>query len=69
VVPDFTYTDSCALVFIDGPYHERPLQERLDQEKRQALIVAGMNVVVFTQETDLWPAVFDEYNWLFGEGS
>jgi hypothetical protein len=56
-------------VFIDGPHHEQPLQERLDQEKRQALIDAGMNVVVFTQETALWPDVFAEYNWLFGEGS
>ena len=68
VVPDFTYTASCALVFIDGPHHEQPLQERLDQEKRQALIDAGMTVVVFDQYTDSWDAVFAEYRWLFGDG-
>jgi hypothetical protein len=68
VVPDFTYTSSCALVFIDGPHHEQRLQERLDQEKRQALIDAGMTVVVFDQYTESWDAVIAEYRWLFGEG-
>jgi superfamily II DNA/RNA helicase len=68
VVPDFTYTSSCALVFIDGPHHEQRLQERLDQEKRQALIDAGMTVVVFDQYTEGWDAVIAEFRWLFGEG-
>jgi hypothetical protein len=68
VVPDFTYTSSCALVFIDGPHHEQQLQVQLDQEKRQALVDAGMTVVVFDQYTESWDAVIAEYRWLFGEG-
>jgi hypothetical protein len=55
-------------VFIDGPHHEQPLQERLDQEKRQALVDAGMTVVVFDQHTESWDALIAEYRWLFGEG-
>jgi hypothetical protein len=68
VTPDFTYKQACAVVFIDGPHHEQPLQQRLDQQKRQALIDAGITVVVFTQDTTAWPAVLSEYSWLFGEG-
>jgi hypothetical protein len=68
VTPDFTYKQACAVVFIDGPHHEKPLQQRLDQQKRQALLDAGIRVVVFTQDTTTWPAVLSEYSWLFGEG-
>ena len=35
---------------------------------RQALIDAGISVVVFTQATSSWPEVLSEYSWLFGEG-
>jgi hypothetical protein len=56
------------VVFIDGPHHEKPLQQRIDQQKRQALSDAGITVVVFTQDTSCWPAVLSEYSWLFGEG-
>jgi hypothetical protein len=56
------------VVFIDGPHHEQPLQQRLDQQKRQALSDAGITVVAFTQDTTSWPAVLSEYSWLFGEG-
>ena len=68
VTPDFTYKQACAVVFIDGPHHEKPLQQRLDQQKRQALTDAGITVVVFTQDTSSWPEVLSEYSWLFGEG-
>ena len=40
----------------------------VDQQKRQALIDAGISVVVFTQDTTSWPEVLSEYSWLFGEG-
>jgi hypothetical protein len=68
VTPDFTYKQACAVVFIDGPHHEKPLQQRLDLQKRQALLDGGITVVVFTQDTTTWPAVLSEYSWLFGEG-
>ncbi len=68
VTPDFTYKQACAVVFIDGPHHEKPLQQRIDQQKRLALSDAGITVVVFTQDTSSWPAVLGEYSWLFGEG-
>jgi very-short-patch-repair endonuclease len=68
VTPDFTYREAGTLVFIDGPHHEKPLQQRLDQQKRQALKDAGIRVVVFDQHSEDWPAVFREHAWLFGEG-
>jgi very-short-patch-repair endonuclease len=68
VTPDFTYREAGALVFIDGPHHQQPLQQRLDQQKRQALKDAGIRVVVFDQHSEEWPAVFREHAWLFGEG-
>jgi hypothetical protein len=68
VTPDFTYREAGALVFIDGPHHEKPLQQRLDQQKRQALKDGGIRVVVFDQHSEDWPAVFREHAWLFGEG-
>ena len=68
VTPDFTYREATALVFIDGPHHNKPLQQRLDQQKRQALKDAGIRVVVFDQFSEEWPAVFREHTWLLGEG-
>ena len=68
VVPDFTYKQACAVVFIDGPHHGEPLQQRVDMEKRQALLDAGITVVVFTEDTTNWPAVLAGYSWLFGDG-
>ena len=66
VVPDFTYAQKGAVVFIDGPHHHQPLQKRLDQEKRTALEEAGIAVVTFHEHSNDWPAVFAEYAWLFG---
>lgn len=68
VTPDFTYRESGALVFIDGPHHQQPLQRRLDDQKRRALKEVGIRVVVFDQHSEEWPAVFREHAWLFGEG-
>ena len=67
VTPDFTYREAAALVFIDGPHHNQPLQQRLDQQKRQVLKDSGIRVVVFDQYSEEWPAVFREHAWLFGE--
>ena len=68
VTPDFTYREAGALMFIDGPHHEKPLQQRLDQQKRRDLKDAGIRVVVFDQHSEEWPALFREHAWLFGEG-
>ena len=68
VVPDFTYVEAAALVFVDGPHHKQPLQQLLDERKRSALDAAGLNVVVFGDDPQQWEAVFAEYCWLFGEG-
>jgi hypothetical protein len=68
VVPDFTYVEAAALVFVDGPHHRQPLQQQLDERKRSALDAVGLNVVVFGDDPRQWDAVFAEYRWLFREG-
>jgi hypothetical protein len=68
VVPDFTYVEAGALVFVDGPHHQQPLQQQLDERKRSALDAVGLNVVVFGDDPRQWDEVFAEYRWLFGEG-
>ena len=68
ITPDFTYKETCAVIFIDGPHHEQPLQQRLDNKKRQALIDAGIRVIIFTKNKSSWPEIFKEYNWVFGDG-
>ena len=67
VVPDFVFRQHGVLIFIDGPHHERPLQQRIDEEKRAALRDAGYSVVVFDKYTESWDSQFQEYAWLFGE--
>ena len=68
VTTDFTYRESATVVLIDGPHHNQPLQQLLDQQKRQALKDAGIRVVVFDHHSEKGPEVFREHAWLFGEG-
>ena len=67
ITPDFTYKESCAVIFIDGPHHKQPLQKSLDKKKRTALIDAGITLVVFNEDSAGWEDLFSEYSWIFGE--
>ena len=57
-----------AVIFIDGPHHEKKRQQERDAQIREALDLAGYTVVTFTHHRELWPALFKRYAFLFGEG-
>ena len=66
--PDFVYTDTQALVYIDGPHHERERRKALDAAKTQELEDAGFLVIRFPADRDRWPGIFREHPDVFGVG-
>ncbi len=67
--PDFAYTGSQTLVYIDGPHHQSELRERADGEIDQRLADAGYVVVRFPVDRSSWPRIAAEYAWVFGPGA
>ena len=63
--PDFTYSDSQTVVFIDGPIHEFPDRARRDREKQEALEDAGWQVLRFSHR-DEWLHTAGKYPSTFG---
>ncbi len=66
--PDFSYSASQVLVYIDGPHHEQPDQQQKDAEITRRLEDAGYTVVRFPADRETWPSLLDEYAWVFGQG-
>ena len=66
--PDFAYTDSQVLVYIDGPHHEEGAQKALDDRITRDLENGGFTVVRFSADRISWKNVIDEYAWVFRPG-
>ena len=67
--PDFAYTDSQVLVYIDGPHHEEESQRTLDEEiTRRLENMGGFMVVRFSTDQTSWKPIIDKYTWVFGSG-
>jgi len=66
--PDFAYSNSQALVYVDGPHHEGQAQKQLDQRITQRLEDAGFTVIRFPKEQDRWLRVVRQYPDIFGAG-
>ena len=66
--PDFAYTSTLALVYIDGPHHETDQQRQVDHQITERLADAGYTVIRFPKEQDAWPAIFAEHTFVFGTG-
>jgi very-short-patch-repair endonuclease len=66
--PDFAYTNTLALVYIDGPHHETDQQRQVDHQITERLADAGYTVIRFPKEQDAWPAIFAEHTFVFGTG-
>jgi superfamily II DNA/RNA helicase len=67
--PDFTYDETKALIYVDGPHHKQDATKAMDEAKRRALRDAGYKVVIFTEDESGWPAIFAKYAFIFGKGS
>jgi len=66
--PDYAYSGPQALVYIDGPHHEKDAQKQLDEKITHDLEDGGFTVIRFSKEQTGWPAVFGAYPDVFGKG-
>ena len=66
--PDFAYSHSQTLIYIDGPVHEEPFRESADAEINRRLRDAGYTVVRFPPNRSAWDDIAGEYAWVFGTG-
>ena len=67
--PDFAYTDCQALIFIDGPHHERDAVRASDANTTHRLENGGYTVVRFPADRSVWGQIASQYSWIFGSGS
>ena len=64
--PDFVYRDHNAVVYIDGPQHENPGQQKIDTTLTAELEDNGLTVIRFSKEQTSWPAIIAKYPDIFG---
>ena len=67
--PDFAYTNSQILIYIDGPHHQTEAQKKADETIDRRLEDAGYTVVRFPVDKSSWPDIVDSYAWVFGPGA
>lgn len=63
--PDFFYRDANAVIYVDGPPHDKATQVREDDGTTQALIERGYIVIRFHHADD-WDAIFRRHADVFG---
>jgi hypothetical protein len=63
---DFVYHDQYAVIFIDGPHHNHPDQQAIDEAQAECFQNLGYSVVRFGYKDD-WEAIIDAHSWVFKE--
>ncbi len=63
--PDFAYTGSQTLIYVDGPHHQTVVRESADEAINRRLADAGYTVVRFPADRSSWPEVVASYAWVF----
>jgi very-short-patch-repair endonuclease len=63
---DFFYDDLQLVVFIDGPHHDKSVQQDKDEAIDRKLDEQGFLVVRFPKEQTLWSTIFAKNSDLFG---
>lgn len=66
--PDFAYSKSQAVIYIDGPHHEQDPQKKLDEKITADLSDAGITVIRFPKDQAIWPSITGIYPDIFGKG-
>jgi len=64
--PDFVYRNHNAVIYIDGPHHEFPQQQKIDAELTTKLEDFGLTVIRFNKEQSTWPSRIAQYPDIFG---
>ncbi len=65
VSADFVYQDEKAAVFVDGPVHDTPARQSLDEQQQESLEDFGWTVIRFRHDKD-WGEVVQRFPSLFG---
>jgi hypothetical protein len=68
IQPDFEYSKTKSLIFIDGPHHRNLETKKVDEIKRTLLTNKGYKVIVFTENQTEWPSIFKKFPFIFGQG-
>lgn len=64
--PDFAYSETQTVVYIDGPHHEQDAQKALDAAKTRELEDAGLTVIRFPTDKARWPDILADFAFVFG---
>jgi len=64
--PDYLYRDHQAVIYVDGPHHEQPNQQAIDEALTKKLEEAGLMVIRFPKEQKIWANIFAKYPEVFG---
>ena len=67
--PDFAYTGSQTLIYVDGPHHRAEIRESADEATDRRLADAGYTVVRFPFDRSSWPGIAARFAWVFGPGT
>jgi very-short-patch-repair endonuclease len=65
--PDFYLDDGRVCIYVDGPHHQHPDRQMVDDRIRRQLRNRGYQVVVVTTP-DLWRKEIAEHRDIFGSG-
>ena len=64
--PDYVYRNHNAVIYIDGPHHEFPHQQKIDAELTAKLEDFGLTVIRFPKEHNRWAGLIAQYPDIFG---
>jgi very-short-patch-repair endonuclease len=64
--PDYVYRSHNAAIYIDGPHHEMPNQQKIDSDITKRLQDAGLTVIRLPKEQSTWPTIIAKYPDIFG---
>ena len=65
--PDYLYRKQQAVIYVDGPHHEQPSQQKVDTDLTKKMEEAGLLVIRFPKEKHSWPDIFSRYPEVFGD--
>ena len=63
---DFFYAKKNAVIYVDGPQHDQPVQKTKDEDLREELEDSGYLVIVFRYDDD-WEKIIADYPSVFGK--
>ncbi|MBL4827147.1 MAG: DEAD/DEAH box helicase [Spongiibacteraceae bacterium] len=64
--PDYVYRTHSAVIYMDGPHHENPHQQKIGSELTKQLQDAGLTVIRFPKEQNVWAKIIAQYPDIFG---